>query len=185
MNTNMKKIVLALMAVGTCVSAPQAFAARSTYGGSGTLHFQGGVTDGACTIDTTSVNQTISLPEVKVSRLKSAGDVAGETDFHIKLTDCDITTFHTAMVKFTGISGVTGTPANTFSPDTSAADRAKNVGLQIKDSGGHVLTPSLDSTPQALTPGTDQIDFTAAYQAGAAVTPGSFNATVGFAVDYQ
>ncbi|SUG52081.1 type-1 fimbrial major subunit [Salmonella enterica subsp. arizonae] len=87
----MKKTVLALMAsaivFGGMVSTAQADTTTVT---GGTVNFVGQVVDAACSVSADSVDQTVTLSQVRASKLTGAGMVANQKeDFTIKLEDCD------------------------------------------------------------------------------------------------
>lgn len=96
----MKKPVLALMvsaiAFGGMLSTAQADTTTVT---GGTVNFVGQVVDAACSVSADSVDQTVTLGQVRASKLTEAGMVANQKeDFTIKLEDCDTQTSQNAAV---------------------------------------------------------------------------------------
>lgn len=75
----MKKPVLALMvsaiAFGGMLSTAQADTTTVT---GGTVNFVGQVVDAACSVSTDSVDQTVTLGQVRASKLTEAGMVANQ-----------------------------------------------------------------------------------------------------------
>jgi len=182
-----KILVACFISAGLFAGVTNAASAASTFGGNGTIQFKGGVTDGACGIKAGSVNQVISLPTVKASKLTSNQE-AGAVPFHISLEDCDNSVSSLVTTTFTGISGTNGAPAGTFSTNASSANAAKNVGLEIKDNDGNLVAPGVESLPSLITVagGNMDLNYTAVYKAGAAnATPGDFDTTVNFTMTYE
>lgn len=110
----MKKPVLALMvsaiAFGGMLSTAQADTTTVT---GGTVNFVGQVVDAACSVSADSVDQTVTLGQVRASKLTEAGMVANQKeDFTIKLEDCDTQTSQNAavilMANRTQTAGVAG-----------------------------------------------------------------------------
>ncbi|MDI4516531.1 fimbrial protein, partial [Escherichia coli] len=58
----------------------------------GTVNFTGQVVNAACSVSADSIDQTVTLSQVRTSKLTAAGMVANQKeDFSIKLEDCDTT----------------------------------------------------------------------------------------------
>lgn len=55
---------------------------------SGVINFTGEITEQACTVDSKSRNLNVDLGRVSTRSLSSQGEVAGVTNFIIKLVDC-------------------------------------------------------------------------------------------------
>ncbi|WP_348251639.1 fimbrial protein, partial [Salmonella enterica] len=67
----------------------------------GTVNFVGQVVDAACCVSADSVDQTVTLGQVRASILTEAGMAANQKDdFAIKLEDCDTHTSQNAAVIF-------------------------------------------------------------------------------------
>ena len=90
-------MVTAISAGGMMTSA---FADTATVSG-GTVNFVGQVVNAACSVSADSVDQTVTLSQVRASKLTAAGMVANQKeDFSIKLEDCDTTVSQEAAVIF-------------------------------------------------------------------------------------
>lgn len=151
----------------------------------GVVHFKGEVVNAACAIDSESMNQTVELGQVRTARLAKTGDLSSAVGFNIKLNDCDSTVAGTAAVAFLGTT-ITGND-DTLALQNSAAGAAQNVGIQILDRSGTVLT--LDgatfSTKTDLIDGTNILPFQARYIATGQSIAGTANADATFKVQYQ
>jgi len=149
----------------------------------GNVQFTGEIIDSACTVDTTSSNQTVVLGQVAKTAFKSAGDTAAVTSFTIKLNNCP-TTVTSTTVKFDG------TPYNgdnTVLALTPAAGNATGVGVQLSNSDGSVLPllTASESFPLSTT-ATNTLKFSARYIAkSATVTTGPANAAASFTMVYN
>jgi len=149
----------------------------------GNVQFTGEIIDSACTVDTTSANQTVILGQVAKTAFKAAGDTAAATSFSIKLNNCP-TTVTSATVKFDG------TPYNgdnTVLALTAAAGNATGVGVQLSNSDGSVLPllTASESYPLSAT-AANTLNFSARYIAkAAAVTTGPANAAASFTIVYN
>jgi len=181
----MTSFISASLFVGMAYAGGSTPVAPSTFGGNGTIHFKGGVTDGACSIKAGTIDQTIALPVVKASLLKN-GSEAGDVPFHITLENCSVDTFTKVTTKFIGMSGTNGAPSNSFSGSPSP-NAAKNVGLKIKASDGTTVSPNTDTPAVNLVAGNKELDYTASYIAASSgqATAGDFDTTVNFTLTYQ
>lgn len=152
----MKKPVLALMvsaiAFGGMLSTAQADTTTVT---GGTVNFVGQVVDAACSVSADSVDQTVTLGQVRASKLTEAGMVANQKeDFTIKLEDCDTQTSQNAAVIFNGQQDANqpGSLAN-----TAGAGSATNVALQLYGPDGQALNIGESSSTVTLNDGENVI----------------------------
>ncbi|QOV79494.1 fimbrial protein BcfA [Enterobacter asburiae] len=173
-------VVTALMA-GGAVSVAQAD--DVTVSG-GTVNFIGEVVNAACAVSADSIDQTVTLSQVRTVRLATAGQAAGQKeDFQIKLEDCDTTVSTAAAVMFNGQedADVAGTLAN-----TAGAGAAKNVALQLYGPDGKVLAMGEKSSSITLIDGSNVVPLSVDYIATkAAATPGNVAAVATFNMIYS
>lgn len=150
----------------------------------GTINFAGQVVDGACSVSADSMNQTVTLDQVRAAKLAAAGQAAGQSkSFSIKLEDCDTTTYSNATVTFNGQSDVTtaGALAN-----NAGAGAATNVALQIYGQDGQALPLGTESAAAVLTNGENILPFSVDYVATAgAATAGSVASVATFITTYS
>lgn len=182
----MKKHVLAMtvvaMMAGGTMSAAQAESTAATVSG-GTVNFVGSVVDAACSVSSDSVDQTVTLSQVRAAKLANAGEVANQKEaFTIKLEDCDTTVSQNAAVIFNGQSDQTqaGALAN-----TAGAGSATNVALQLYGPDGQVLKLGDTSADVVLIDGQNTIPLSVDYIATGAATAGNVSATATFNMVYS
>lgn len=125
------------------------FSSMGVTANDGTITFTGEVVDATCIItggDETRPDQgadfNVSLPQISVTALASAGQAAGDTPFHINLTGENCPNGKTANVVFeraqsTNIDSTTG-----YLKNTEATGGAQNVQVRILNN---------DKTPLNLT----------------------------------
>lgn len=78
----MKKLYIGLMIVTSLAMNNMANAAD------GTIKFKGNIIDNACSVDTSSADQTVALGTVAASSFAAAGATSTAQKFDIKLTGC-------------------------------------------------------------------------------------------------
>lgn len=175
----MKKLLIAtIMTSAGFVSVSQA----ATVSG-GTINFEGQVVDAACSVATTSGNQTVSLDQVQATKLATPGQTANQQQsFNIVLEDCNSTVSANAGVTFNGQADSTTTTALA---NTAGAGAATNVALQLYGPDGQELDLGSDSATVTLTDGENTIPLSVDYIAtGAAATAGNVAATATFNINY-
>lgn len=137
----MKKTIIAL----SLIAAPLLMI-NNALAADGTINFTGTITDSACTVDTASASQTVSLGTVSSSAFSAAGDTASPTKFTINLSNCP-TTVSSASVKFDGSINTTNNNLLALSSDSTAA----GVGIGIYESDSSTQIPmSTASAAQTL-----------------------------------
>lgn len=171
-------IIYSLLAAAALTSG----AAHAVAGG--TINFEGQVVDAACSVSADSLNQTITLDQVKASKLATAGQSAGQqTSFNIVLEDCESTVSQNAAVTFNGQADAT---TATALANTAGAGGATNVALQLYGPDGQALDLGTSSSTVTLNDGQTSIPFSVDYIAtGAAATAGSVQATATFSLNYS
>ncbi len=83
MKKQLHTLTLVAVICGSVISAANA--------ADGTINFTGEIIDSACTVSTTSADQTVVLGTVSNKAFSAAGDTAAATAFQIDLTDCPAT----------------------------------------------------------------------------------------------
>ncbi|HCM7229837.1 TPA: fimbrial protein BcfA [Klebsiella aerogenes] len=185
----MKKHVLAvvmagLMAGGMVSAANAALPSSSTTTVSGgTVNFVGQVVDAACAVSADSVDQTVTLSQVRTAKLTTAGMVANQREsFSIKLADCDTTVSKNAAVIFNGQQDSTqaGALAN-----TAGVGAATNVALQLYGPDGNVLNLGDTSSAITLNDGQNTVPLSVDYIATGQATAGNVASTATFSMVYS
>ncbi|MFJ2459208.1 fimbrial protein [Pseudomonas zeae] len=177
----MKKIVAVTAATVVMGLASFANAATPASGNPGTVRFNGEIVSGACGIDASSLDQTVSLGQVPSNQFKAIGDRSTPTKFDIILTDCDTTTQKNARFTFSGVQdpAVPGLFATT--------GLAQNVGIRLQASAGEMLDNGTEQVaPVVLQNGNNTVTFAAMYEAtSATVTTGEADSVANFTVAYN
>lgn len=154
----------------------------------GHVNFTGKITDAPCTVSIPSQNQNVALGTVASSDLSAAGKRSTAKNFQIDLLNCNASV-KSAQISFGGTSPVgDATLFNISSPDgISGGTVATNVGIEIMDAKGAVISPNTLSTASTLKPSTasQSLFFTADYKAFGVATTGDANATSDFTISYQ
>jgi major type 1 subunit fimbrin (pilin) len=177
--------IAALSAFGISMSA---FAADPVTVKGGTINFTGELVNAACSVNTSSANQTVELGQYRTARLAKAGDKTPPVPFSIKLSDCDSEVQKTAAVAFQGTVAQGGTDLLALSASNGGNGAvAQNVGIQITDHTAKALglTGAVFSTPHTLLAGENALQFNAYYVATGVSTPGDANASATFTVKYE
>ncbi|HFZ0985470.1 TPA: fimbrial protein BcfA [Klebsiella aerogenes] len=180
MKKHLLVMVMTAMTAGGMTCA--ANADTSTVSG-GTVNFTGQVVNAACSVSADSIDQTVTLSQVRTSKLTAAGMVANQKeDFSIKLEDCDTTVSQNAAVIFNGQqdSSLAGSLAN-----TAGAGSATNVALQLYGPDGQVLNIGDTSGAITLINGENTVPLSVDYVATGAATAGNVAATATFSMVYS
>jgi len=181
---NMKNVAVAcaLMA-GMTMTATSAFAAKNVDPTNGKIQFSGTLVNSACGLAPESSPVQVNFGEIPTSQLKD-NQHAGTKHAKIMLQGCDTTVAKTATVTYT--------PA-TIDPDNAAlaaftSGTAHGAGIGMIDSGNQDVKWGEAASQVNIANGKTDIDFVAYLQANNAsdtVTPGDFESTVNFQIDYQ
>lgn len=177
-----KSVMLAMVMAGGISSAMAASSATTVSGG--TVNFVGSVVNAACSVSSDSVDQTVTLDQVRTVRLAAAGQAAGQQEkFNIKLEDCDTSISQNAAVIFNGESDSTTTGALA---NTAGAGAATNVALQLYGPDGSILKLGETSSNTVLVNGENTLPFAVDYVATAGqATAGNVAATATFNMVYS
>lgn len=146
---------------------------------------QGG---GATVTAGTGGNFTVGMPRVSVTALAAAGERAGDTPFHIRLSGNNCTNGAVARVSFepaqsANINAATGNLRN-----TSGTGRAGNVEVGLRNSARAAInlfanTPAATAT---IADNTARFDYWAQYVAtGGASTAGTVSTDVVYSIVYN
>lgn len=175
----MKKTFLAVMMAGSLMATVGA-----AHAADGTVKFVGNIIDEACTVDTSSANQTVQLGDVAASSFgKAAGARSSAQKFDIKLTACPE---GTVAVGFAG----TADTADTTLLKLDAGQTATGVGVRINNNDGTQVVMNDTASPARVTVPAGGGDVTLSYvgqyqSTSASVTAGTANATSQFTVLYN
>ncbi len=165
-------------------------AATSAAATTGTINFEGMITNTTCPIEiinpeTGAPGNLVRMGRVASSLFTIIGNEAGHRDFAMRVTPgIGCTSPTSATVKFTGVHGATGT-GNTLHALRTGTGYASGIGLAIKDNKGALIGYGADSADYPLDD-TDPTDmrFTAAYKStSASVISGAAQVEVAFIVN--
>ena len=151
------------------------FAATGSYAAvvdGGTIHFEGELVNAACSVNTDSADQVVTLGQYRTDIFNAVGNTSALIPFTIQLNDCDPVVAANAAVAFSG-----------------QADAINdNFGIEILDNTSAILKPDGNSfsTNQNLIPGTNVLHFSARYKGtGTSASAGQANADATFIMRYE
>lgn len=169
-------------------------ASASSMAADGKINFTGKITDTPCTVSIPSQNRDVPLGNVPSTELATAASKSASKQFQIDLLNCSATvktatiTFGGAVATPTGAGVADATLFAVNSPEGGAVgSTATNVGIEISDSTGAVLTPNKASSTLTLAAKTpsQSLYFNARYKSLGSATTGDANATTDFTIAYQ
>lgn len=173
----MKKTVAIVTALTTLLSGA-ALAVTD-----GQIDISGEIYNQACSLAPGSSPINIKFDRIPVSALAN-GATAGNIKRSIQLDGCDTQIATSAIVTYTP-SQVS--PVNASLAAFTSGD-AKGAGVGLKDSFNKPVTWGEKLVPVLLNDGKNEIPFTAYVQAesdSAIITPGLFETTINFSIEYQ
>ena len=183
----MNKTLLKLSAVALAALSYASLAAAETQT---TVKFTGKLQDATCQIDSSSLNQEVTLPTLSTTTLNKSGAVAGATMFDVKVVDCPSTmTAVTAHFETLNMD-----PDTRNAKNLATTNAASNVTVQILDRDGTTAIPlgSKGQFVSVVKGGTEAAPTYSAdllyggrYYATGATTPGNVSSTVTFTLAYQ
>lgn len=149
----------------------------------GKIHFKGAVIDAACSIDSKTFEQVVTMGKISKAKFKHVGAWTSQVDFHIRLTDCDTSVFQQVGIGFDGLQD--GKDPLVFAVG-SGAGVADGVGLGIFDHEGKLIPPNAAPRSfQYLNDGTNILTFSARYRSSSPdIEPGKSNANITFRLEY-
>lgn len=127
----------------------------------------------------------MTLPTVANTVLKTAGNTAGQTQFKIQLTSCNVgATAKTFFEQGANIDSTTGNLVN------GATGGAGNVEIQLLNSDGatpiNLLSPTSNTTSATVTAnGSGTLTYFARYYATGASTAGAVSAAENYTIVYN
>ncbi|MDE1475087.1 fimbrial protein [Xenorhabdus bovienii] len=146
---------------------------------SGTVNFQGMVTNSPCNIANDSVDQTVKFGHIGKANLDAGNEYAQE--FKIKLEQCAFNQDKNFTIKFKGIS-------DTNKAELKMIGAAKNVSVKLTTDEGKPISIGTDIDSMGLKKGTNTLGFIAyAKKAEGAteVTEGDFQGKALFDITYN
>ncbi|CAI0905519.1 fimbrial protein [Serratia proteamaculans] len=173
----LNKIMMAAVLVFGAASVAQADQ------GHGTVTFTGSIIDAPCSIDPTSIDQTVDLGQVSNVALAKGGTSRPE-NFEIKLVNCSLETVKTVTTTFTGAEGKDGRLGLTGT--------AKGASIAITDGANNLIELGTATAPQGIQDGNNNLLFSAylkgdgtAAETASVVVPGEFKSVANFTLAYQ
>lgn len=153
--------------------------------GHGTVTFTGSIIDAPCSIDPTSIDQTVDLGAVSNVALTEGGRSKPQ-NFDIKLVNCSVATGKTVTTTFNG-------PEGGIKGSLGMTGTAKGASIVMTDGNSNVIELGKATTAQALTNGNNTLLFTAYLQgnpdgatpeAKNVIVPGDFKSVSNFTLAY-
>lgn len=183
MKKHVFSLIVTAIVAGSSVSAFAATAGETTTVSGGTVNFVGQVVDAACSVSADSIDQTVTLGQVRATKLTASGMVANQKEsFTIKLEDCDTSVSQNAAVIFNGQedANLTGALANAAGPGS-----ATNVALQLYGPDGQTLNIGEISSTISLNNGENIVPLSVDYISTGEATTGNVTATATFSMVYS
>lgn len=187
---NPKHILLvAGIAAACCALAPAALAADS-----GTITFNGQVLNSTCSVNGSTPNLTVTLPDVQKSALPASGAYAASAQtFTLSLTGCPVnaTPVKVGAQFYSGNADASVTGGLT---NTTGTGYATGVDVQLLDKNGTAVnigtaapTGNANVTDQVAVSGTGTatLNYSAQYYVAGTVGAGSVSTSVQYLINYQ
>lgn len=173
-----KALINSLIAVGLAAAAGTASA------DSGTITFQGVITESACSISGSDTAMTVPMGSIAKHEFSGVGsrNTMG-ANFSISLIGCDTTVAQTASIAF---NAGAGSVINNRLLSLENLAGAQGVAIALVDNAGQDILVGGTPVSYPLMNGTNQFNFKAYYEAtDATVTAGSANGRAIFEVTYS
>lgn len=171
--------------ITSLIAASMAVMAGGASADTGTINFQGEITNSACSIGGGQLgsNMTVSMGTISTNQFVAAGDRSPLVDFTISLLGCDTSVSQSAAIGFTAGSGSV-LPGGLLSLENSGG--AQNVAIGLQDQNGADVNIGGAATTYTLINGNNNFNFKAFYEALTDdVQPGSANGRAIFEVTYS
>lgn len=171
--------------ITSLIAASMAVMAASASADTGTINFQGEITNSACSLGggQLGTNMTIDLGQISTNMFADVGDRSPLVDFTIALLGCDTTVAQNVDLSFAPGAGAV-VDNRMLSLENGGGATGVAIGLQDQN-GADVLVGGA-ATTYGLVNGTNNINFKAFYEAtSATVTPGSANGRAIFTLTYS
>ncbi|HCN5592224.1 TPA: type 1 fimbrial major subunit FimA [Escherichia coli] len=166
------------------------FAATGSYAAvvdGGTIHFEGELVNAACSVNTDSADQVVTLGQYRTDIFNAVGNTSALIPFTIQLNDCDPVVAANAAVAFSGQADAINDNLLAIASSTNTTT-ATGVGIEILDNTSAILKHDGNSfsTNQNLIPGTNVLHFSARYKGtGTSASAGQANADATFIMRYE
>lgn len=156
---------------------------RSFDNGHGRVTMIGSIIDTACAIDINSIDQTVEMGVIPVSRIIRDGQ-SGKKSFTINLVKCilnksnkDLTKWQYFTITFDGLND-----GGLFSVEGNA----KGIAIRIIDESGNVATPGVALPPEEIEAGDMPLKFSIQLVSNhQALHAGEYNSIIKFKMDYD
>lgn len=161
---------------------------------SGTITFQGELTDTTCNVDINGqgANPTIVLPTVGVNQLTEAGKTTGRTSFNMNISDC-VTGTEGGHSKVAGFFQAGNTVDLSTGRLKNVGGTATNVDLRLLDASNSFAPINVGNTDQVngmayvdiQADGKALLPYAVEYYANDQTTPGTVNSSVVYNLQYK
>lgn len=143
------------------------FAATGSYAAvvdGGTIHFEGELVNAACSVNTDSADQVVTLGQYRTDIFNAVGNTSALIPFTIQLNDCDPVVAANAAVAFSGQADAINDNLLAIASSTNTTT-ATGVGIEILDNTSAILKPDGNSFNQPeLDPRDQRSSFSARYK---------------------
>ncbi|CRM77087.1 MULTISPECIES: fimbrial protein [Pseudomonas] len=180
---------------GLLLALLQSAQAADVEGMNGMLNISGTMHETPCSLEMTSLHQTIDLGAVSASQLQRPGDQARPVAFEVRFTDCHRTagsirserTGNLAWSAFQPVLSVTFlAPADADDPRLVKVQGVSGMGLHLTDALGRDVQLGFRGEPLFLPLGSNtQVWTVRPTRTSASLTSGAFRAVVDFRLNYE
>jgi major type 1 subunit fimbrin (pilin) len=170
--------------VNTLIAASMAFMASSASADTGTINFEGEITNSACSLGggQLGTNMTVQLGLISTNAFTAVGDRSPLVDFTIALVGCDTTVAQNVELAF---APGAGSVVDSRLLGLENGGGATGVAIGIQDQAGNDVLIGGPATNYGLSNGNNNLNFKAFYEAtSATVTAGSANGKAIFTLTY-
>lgn len=169
--------------------------AEDIEGMNGTLNISGSMHETPCSLEMTSLHQTIDLGAVSTSQLRRPGDQARQVAFQLRFTDCNrtagsIRSERTGNLTWSAFQPVLSVaflaPADADDPRLVKVQGISGLGLQLTDALGRDVQLGQRGEPLFLPLGGNTKTWNVhPTRTSAPLTSGAFRAVVDFRLNYE
>ncbi|MGE1155922.1 fimbrial protein [Pseudomonas kitaguniensis] len=189
---NVKVLGSLLLAVASGVHAEDGW---DIEGMNGMLNITGSMHETPCSLQMTSLNQTVDLGAVTTSQLQRPGDQATAVPFQLRFEDChrtagSIRSERTGNLTWSAFQPVLSVaffaPADADDPRLVKVQGITGMGLRLTDALGRDVQLGARGEPLVLPiGGSTQVWKVQPTRTAAPLTSGAFRAVVGFRLNYE
>lgn len=139
-----------------------------------------------CVLETGDDNLLVDFKSIMMKDIYKRKDIESE-DFHIRLSECDITQDNSVIISFTGVESISQPNMIALSPDSVA----EGIAIGLKTSDGMQVKINDEGFFYKLTSKKNDFSFKAYVRgdpdliSSKSIYPGDFNAHVTFKLTYQ